>query len=32
VGQISPIMKNIAEGQVAAGSLYELIGRKKTLI
>jgi hypothetical protein len=27
VGQISPIMKNIAEGKVAAGSLYELIGR-----
>lgn len=32
VGQISPLLKNIAEGQVAAGKLYYLVNRKKTLI
>jgi hypothetical protein len=32
VGQISPLLKNIAEGKVAAGKLYYLINRKKTLI
>ena len=32
VGQISPIMKNIAEGRVAAGQLYSMMDRKKTLI
>ena len=32
MGQISPIMKNIAEGKVAASQLYSLIDRKMTLI
>jgi hypothetical protein len=32
VSQITPIFKNIAEGKVAAGSLYHLVGREKTLI
>lgn len=31
IGQISPIFKNIAEGKVAAASLYTLLDRKKTL-
>ena len=32
VGQISPILKNIAEGKVAAAQLYALMNRNKTLI
>lgn len=32
VGQISPLLKNIAEGKVAAGKLYYLIDRKRTLV
>lgn len=32
VGQISPIMKNIAEAKVAAANLYDLMEREKTLI
>ena len=32
MGQISPIMKNIAEAKVAASQLYSLIDRKMTLI
>jgi hypothetical protein len=31
VGQISPLLKNIAEGKVAAGKLYYLVSRQKTL-
>lgn len=32
VGQVSPFMKNIAEGKVAAAKLYHLISREKTLV
>ena len=32
VGQISPFMKNIAEGKVAIGKLFYLLDRKKTLV
>ena len=32
IGQVSPIMKNIAEGKVAASKLFKLMGRDKTLI
>jgi hypothetical protein len=32
ISQLSPVMKNIAEGKVAAKSLYHLLERKKTLI
>jgi len=31
-GQISPILKNLAEGKVAFGEMMTLINRKKTLI
>lgn len=31
IGQISPVMKNIAEGKVAASKLYSLVDRVKTL-
>jgi len=32
IGQISPIMKNIAEAKVSAAKLYYLIDRKRSLI
>jgi hypothetical protein len=32
VGQISPLVKNLAEGKVAAGKLYYLTSRKRTLV
>jgi hypothetical protein len=32
VGQISPLVKNIAEGKVAAGKLYHLTTRDRTLV
>lgn len=32
IGQISPILKNIAEAKVSAAKLYYLIDREKTLI
>lgn len=32
IGQISPILKNIADGKVAASKVYSLISREKTLM
>lgn len=31
IGQISPFLKNIADGRVAASKVYGLISRQKTL-